>query len=78
MLALAEVDNNLNGSLPYEISLLEDLGKMSAKMKMLAISQDKIGWINFIEGRISELFYDIQCVHLAMPEKIYIELNGPS
>ena len=43
-----------------------DLGKMSEEMKMLAISQDIIGWHNFMEGRISRHFYNIQCVHLAM------------
>jgi hypothetical protein len=42
------------------------LGTMSPKMRALAISQDKIGWRNFIEGCISTLFYFIQHYHLAL------------
>ena len=39
----------------------------------MAISQDIIGWHNFMEGRISRHFYNIQCVHLAMSSSY---LNG--
>jgi hypothetical protein len=33
---------------------------MSPRMKAIAISQDKIGWQNFMEGCISTHFYFIQ------------------
>ena len=52
---------------------MEDLGNVSEEMKMLAISQDIIGWHNFMEGRISKRFYNIQCMHLAMSSSY---LNG--
>ena len=55
------------------VNNMEDLGKMSEGMKMLAVSQDIIGWHNFMEGRISRHFYNIQCVHLAMSSSY---LNG--
>ena len=42
------------------------LGAMSPRMKALAISQDKIGWRNFMEGCISTHFYFIQHYHLAL------------
>jgi len=42
------------------------LGMMSSKMRALAISQDKIGWRNFMEGCISTHFYFIQHYHLAL------------
>jgi hypothetical protein len=42
------------------------LGYMSEKMHVLAESQDKIGWQNFMEGYISTQFYNIQCSHLSM------------
>ena len=42
------------------------LGAMSPRMKALAISQDKIGWRNFMEGCISAHFYFIQHYHLAL------------
>ena len=42
-----------------------DLGAMSPGMKTLAESQDKIGWRNFMEGRISKYFYSLQSYHLA-------------
>jgi hypothetical protein len=42
------------------------LGAMSPRMKVLAISQDKIGWRNFMEGCISTHFYFIQHYHLAL------------
>jgi hypothetical protein len=35
-------------------------------MKTLAVSQDKIGWQNFMEGCISTHFYFIQHYHLAL------------
>jgi hypothetical protein len=42
------------------------LRAMSPRMKALAISQDKIGWRNFMEGCISTHFYFIQHYHLAL------------
>jgi len=42
------------------------LGTMSPRMRALAISQDKIGWRNFMEGCISIHFYFIQHYHLAL------------
>jgi hypothetical protein len=49
------------------------MGHMSAKMRALAESQDKIGWRNFTEGSISCHFYNIQCFHLSMSSSY---LNG--
>ncbi len=49
------------------------MGHMSAKMRALAESQDKIGWRNFTEGYISCHFYNIQCFHLSMSSSY---LNG--
>ena len=43
----------------------QDLGRMSPSMRNIAVSQDIIGWRNFMEGRISELFYPTQQAHLA-------------
>jgi hypothetical protein len=42
------------------------LGTMSPKMRALAISQDKIGWRNFMKGCISIHFFFIQHYHLAL------------
>ncbi len=42
------------------------LGYMSKKMRVLADSQDKIGWRHFMEGYISTHFYNIQWFHLLM------------
>jgi hypothetical protein len=49
------------------------LGYMSEKMRVLAESQDKIGWQNFTEGYISAQFYNIQRFHLSMSSSY---LNG--
>ncbi len=49
------------------------LGYMSKKMRMLADSQDKIGWRNFMAGYISSHFYNIQWFHLSMSSNY---LNG--
>jgi hypothetical protein len=49
------------------------LGYMSEKMRVLAESQDKIGWKNFMEGYISTQFYNIQRFHLSMSSSY---LNG--
>jgi hypothetical protein len=46
--------------------LFSHMGHMSAKMRALAESQDKIGWRNFMEGYISCHFYNIQRFHLSM------------
>ena len=44
----------------------QDLRRMSPSMRNIAIShQDVIGWRNFMEGRVSELFYPTQQAHLA-------------
>ena len=42
------------------------LGTMSPKMRALAISQDKIGWRNIMEGCFSTHFYFIQHYHLVL------------
>jgi hypothetical protein len=49
------------------------LGMMSPAMLRLARSQDKIGYRNFMEGRISKHFYDMQRLHL---ETSSSHLNG--
>jgi hypothetical protein len=49
------------------------MGHMSATMRALAESQDKIGWQNFMEGYISCHFYNIQRYHLSMSSSY---LNG--
>ena len=41
-----------------------DMGMMSPSMRALAESQDKIGWRNFMEGRISTHFASLQHYHL--------------
>ena len=41
------------------------MGRMSPNIKALAVSQDKIGWRNFTEGRITKEFYQMQAQHLA-------------
>jgi hypothetical protein len=42
-----------------------DLGSMSPKMMEAAKSQDKIGWRNFMEGRMSKHFFTIQRSHIS-------------
>ena len=49
------------------------LGYMSAKMRALAESQDRIGWRHFTESYISTHFYNIQRFHLSMSSSY---LNG--
>lgn len=49
------------------------LGSLSQDLHQAAISQDKIGWRNMMEGRISRLFYGIQCQHLS---KSHSRING--
>jgi hypothetical protein len=51
----------MRGNKPYA-----SLGAMSPRMKALAVSQDKIGWQNFMERCISTHFYFIQHYHLAL------------
>ena len=41
-----------------------ELGVMSPTMRRIAQSQDVIGWRNFMEGRISKQFYNLQHLHL--------------
>ena len=45
---------------------MSDMGHMSQQMRALARSQDIIGWRNFMEGRISREFLDIQNLHLGL------------
>ena len=45
---------------------LLDMGLMSPQMRRLARSQDKIGWRNFMEGRISKEFFEIQGIYLVL------------
>ncbi len=47
---------------------------MSGDMHHLAVNQDKIGWQNFMEGRISRYFYSIQHFHLSLSTTSH--LNG--
>ena len=42
-----------------------EMGDMSPEILVLARSQDLIGWRNFMEGRISKYFYEIQSYYLA-------------
>jgi hypothetical protein len=42
------------------------LSAMSPRIKALAISQDKIGWRDFMEGCISTHFYFVKHYHLAL------------
>ena len=43
---------------------MAELGCMSPQMSQLAKSQDIIGWKNFMEGRISRHFFDMQNEYL--------------
>ena len=52
---------------------LSQMGFMSPQFKMLANSQDLIGWIDFTKGHISTNFYEIQMFHLTMSSS---HLNG--
>ena len=45
---------------------LQDMGTMTGEMKMLAKSQDLIGYRHFMEGRISKVFWEMQSRHLAL------------
>ena len=45
---------------------MAEMGQMSPQMTCLAKSQDVIGWKNFMEGRISRQFYDIQSKYLTL------------
>ena len=45
---------------------MTEIGCMSPQMANLARSQDIIGWKNFIEGRISKHFFDIQNEYLIL------------
>lgn len=42
------------------------LGPMSDSMLEVANSQDRIGWRNMMEGRVSKAIYNVQCTHLAL------------
>ncbi len=44
--------------------LFADLGPMSPRMMDIALSQDLIGWRNFMEGRVSKLFGSLQRAHI--------------
>ena len=56
------------GSLPFA-----SLGPMSADMMSVAIGQDRIGWRNMMEGRVTKNMYLIQRNHLA---KQHSRING--
>ena len=43
-----------------------EMGQMSPQMTCLARSQDVIGWKNFMEGRISRQFYEMQNEYLTL------------
>ena len=45
---------------------MAELGCMSPQMSCLAKSQDIIDWKNFIEGRLSRHFFDVQNEYLAL------------
>ena len=45
---------------------LQEMGPMSGEMKILAKSQDLIGFRHFMEGRISKQFWEMQSRHLAL------------
>ena len=51
----------------------QDLGRMSVRVKELAKQQDEIGFRNFMEGRLSKLFCELQSLHLEDAEG---PLNG--
>jgi hypothetical protein len=51
------------GTIPFA-----DLGPMSPRMMKLALSQDVIGWHNFMEGRISKQFSSLQRAHISTSE----------
>ena len=51
----------------------QDLGPMSPSVQRLAEEQDLIGWRNFMEGRVSSRFVEIQSLHLTDVE---CHLNG--
>ena len=49
----------------YRINIkFAEMGDMSPEIWALARSQDLIGWINFMEGRISKSFYEVQSYSL--------------
>ena len=50
-----------------------ELGPLSQNLLEAAVSQDRIGWRNMMEGRISKEFYGIQCLHLS---KSHSRING--
>ncbi len=51
------------GTVPFA-----DLGPMSPRMMEVALSQDLIGWRNFMEGRISKRFGSLQRAHISSSE----------
>jgi hypothetical protein len=77
-----ERDNITDSELLYWISKyilmrgnksFAEMGEMLPHMKVLAVSQDVIGYCNFMEGYILTHFYKIQNFHLAMSSSY---LNG--
>ena len=50
-----------------------ELGHLSHDLQLAAVSQDRIGWRNMMEGRISKEFYGIQCIHLSQSHS---RING--
>ena len=54
----------------------ETIPRPGSHVSSNACSQDKIGWRNFVEGRISRKFYSIQHFHLAVSSLSSSYLNG--
>ena len=50
-----------------------ELGSFSHNLEVAAISQDRIGWRNMMEGRVSKEFYAIQRLHLSNSN---LRING--
>ena len=68
-------DNKTNDELAFWIpkyilmrgtKRMSEMGHMSSEMMSLARSQDVIGWRNFMEGRVSREFVDMQNIHLRL------------
>ena len=68
-------DNKTNNELAFWIpkyilmrgtKRMSEMRHMSSEMMSLAKSQDVIGWRNFMEGRVSREFLDMQNIHLGL------------
>ena len=72
-------NNNTNSELAYWLpkyilyrgtNFFADMGLMSPRMRAIAISQDTIGWRNFMEGRVSNKLYFTLHLHLSTSPSI--------